>query len=90
MAAGVESENPITEYGNDPDNPEYPNMKCQTNSRASVLALNYVALIRLVTIPSYFHSDLPGGGLFTSRIIRLDRPAHPLRPARHLLPALMP
>lgn len=38
MAAGVESENPITEYGNDPDNPEYPNMKCQTNSSAFVFA----------------------------------------------------
>lgn len=39
MAAGVESENPITEYGirgSDPDNPEYPNMKCQTNSSAFV------------------------------------------------------
>lgn len=31
------------------------------------IRLNYAAFIRLATIPSYFHSDLPG---LTSRIIR--------------------
>lgn len=46
--------------GNDSDNPSTREYEVyQMNSSAHSRLLNYAIFIRLATIPSYFHSDLP-------------------------------